>query len=518
MPQLIEVPGHGQVEFPDEMDDIQIAEAIKANMPELAQPQAQEELPTEMQQFAQAQGAVPSVGAAPTTELAPQIDRTISITPEREELSPEEELKVARSEQEGYRILGAAALNTPVSAARFVRDVTSVVRHPIQTAKGIKGLSFGLVELLIPGEQKDEAAVRAMGSFLKDRYGSVEDALETLEEDPVGFMSDISILFTGGGLLATKVGRMSTVGKNIQTIGSVVDPISGAGLALNKLVTTRTPINSLVKTALDLPKKKGLIRIDDLSNEFLRKGLNVTRKSLKQLDDDIGRVKSQIDNIVDSKTKDGVRLRTAEIVDSLDGLIDNAAKEGLDIKDFRIINRLRDDFVELHGKTVSPRKLQDIKVGLNKGFKSDLTTRFGEVRAKVRDKLRISAKTQLEELHPELKALNADQGVMIELRKAIEERVIKLEKQPIIPVRGLVAGTVAGGALGAGSGSVGAGLAFGATAIAVDKIITSPRIQIAVAKAINKHNQALAKAGKLSVITRPAFQAGRAGEVIQETP
>jgi hypothetical protein len=514
MPQLIEVPGHGQVEFPDEMDDIQIADAIKANMPELAQPQVQEELPAEMQQFAQAQtlGVVPSAG----DKLAPQIDRTKAIIPEREELSPEAELKIAKSEQEGYRILGAAALNTPASAARFVKDVTAVVRHPIQTAKGIKGLSFGLVELLIPGEQKDEASVRAMGGFLKDRYGTVENALETLEEDPVGFMSDISILFMGGGLLATKVGKMSTVGKNIQTIGRVVDPVSGAGLALNKLVTARTPINSLVKTALDLPKKKGLVRIDDLANEFINKGLNVTRKSLKRLDDNIAKVKGQIDNIIDSKTKDGVRLRTAEIVDSLDELIDSAAKEGLDIRDFRTINRLRDDFIELHGQTVSPRKLQDIKVGFNKGFKSDLTTRFGEVRGKVRDKLRISAKTQLEELHPELKALNADEGVMIELRKAIEERVIKLEKQPIIPVRGLVAGTVAGGAVGAGSGNIGAGLAFGATAIAVDKIITSPRIQIFVAKAIHKHNQVLAKAGKLSVVTRPAFQAGRAGEVIQE--
>ena len=337
--------------------------------------------------------------------------------------------------------------------------------------------------------------------------------METLEEDPVGFLSDMSALFTGGGLLATKVGKLSSVGKNIQTFGSVIDPVGGAGRALNKLVTTRTPVNSLVKTALDLPKKKGLIRIDDLANEFVSKGLNVTRKSLKRLDNDMAQVKKQIDNIVDSKTKDGVRLRTAEIVDSLDELIDNAAKEGLDMKDFKIVNRLREDFVELHGSTVSPRKLQDIKVGFNKGFKSDLTNRFGEVRAKVRDKLRIAAKTQLEELHPEIKALNADEGVMIELTKAIEERIIKLEKQPIIPVRGLIAGIGASAILG---GDLVTGLKLGVGAVALDKIITSPRIQLGVAKAINKHNQALAKAGKLSVITRPAFQAGRAGEVVQE--
>jgi hypothetical protein len=32
MPQIIEVPGHGQVEFPDGMDDDQIAAAIKKSM------------------------------------------------------------------------------------------------------------------------------------------------------------------------------------------------------------------------------------------------------------------------------------------------------------------------------------------------------------------------------------------------------------------------------------------------------------------------------------------------------
>lgn len=34
MPQIIEVPGHGQVEFPDGMSDAQIAAAIKQNMPQ----------------------------------------------------------------------------------------------------------------------------------------------------------------------------------------------------------------------------------------------------------------------------------------------------------------------------------------------------------------------------------------------------------------------------------------------------------------------------------------------------
>ncbi len=478
------------------------------------EPEVAQELPAEIQQFAQAQGVVPSAGE----ELAPPIDQTRALTPQpRQELPPEQEALVRESEQEGYRILGAAAFNTPASTLQFVDDISRIVREPIQTAKSLASLGSGLVELLIPGEQGNENTVRAMGGFLKDRYGSVEDALGTLEDDPVGFLSDVSVLLSGGGMLASKVGRLSTVGKNLQTFGHIVDPVGGVGFAVNKAITGRTPVNSLVKTALDLPKKKGIVRIDDLANAFLSKGLNVKRKSLKILDNDMRKVKDSINRIVDGKTKDGVRIRTADIVDSLDDLIENAGKEGLNLRDLRSINRARSDFAELHGAVLTPRQVQDIKVGFNKGFKPDLSSRAGQVQAKINNKLRATAKLQLEELHPELKALNANEGVMIELSKAIEDRIIKLEKQPVVPVRGLIAGAIAGTVGGAG-GDLLAGLKFGAAAIVADKIITSPRIQIGVAKAINKHNQALAKAGKLSVVTRPAFQAGRAERIIQETP
>lgn len=484
--------------------------------PEVAQVTPQE-IPSDIQQFGQdIQAGVPITQA----QAPPIIDEQRAITPQpRPELAPEQEALMAASRQEGYRILGKAAYNTPASAFQFVKDVSAIVREPIQTVKGIKGLSFGLVQLLIPGEQGDEDVARAMGGFLKDRYGSVEAVLDTFENDPVGFFSDVSVLFTAGGALASKAGRLSTLGKNIQAFGRAVDPVGGLGLATNKLFTGRTPVNSLIKTALDLPKKKGLERIDDLANAFLKKGLNVKRKSLRLLDNDMKKVRGKINDIVDSKTKTGVRIRTAEIVDSLDNLIDNAAKEGLETADLRVVKRMRDDFSKMHGEILTPRQVQDIKVGFNKGFKPDLESRFGQVRNKVRDKLRVATKSQLEELHPELKALNADEGVMIELRKAIEDRIIKLEKEPIIPRGGLVVGGVVGGFTGSKAGVI-PGIAFGLGTIAMDKIITSPRVQISIAKAINKHNTALARLGKLSVVTKPAFQAGRAGRVLglEETP
>lgn len=282
----------------------------------------------------------------------------------------------------------------------------------------------------------------------------------------------------------------------------------GRGLVsgVARLRSGKPTINSLVKTALKLPKKKGIERIDTLAQEFLDRGLNVTRKSLKSLDDDMLKVRNAINGIVDKSTAEGVTIKTDDIVSAIDDLVANAGKQGLESPDLKVIQRMRDSFVEQNGTILTPREVQDLKVGFNKAFKADLESRFGQVRGKIRDKLREASKLQLEEIHPELKELNANESVMIDLSKAIEDRIIAIEKEPIIPVRGLIAGSVAGTAVGAGSGNVGAGLAFGATAIAADKIITSPRLQISVAKAINKATLKLAKEGNLSKIIRPALQ------------
>ena len=102
-----------------------------------------------------------------------------------------------------------AVKNLPGSAMQFAKDVTAPIHSPIQTAKGIGAVVEGTVQKSIKDRwraqgfkiDKDESeqASEAMANFITERYGGVENIKETIAEDPVGFLADAAMVFTGGG-------------------------------------------------------------------------------------------------------------------------------------------------------------------------------------------------------------------------------------------------------------------------------------------------------------------------------
>jgi len=430
----------------------------------------------------------------------------VPVLPEQRIDTPE---VISQPDGDAFSYLGETLKNVPESFRGYVGNVAQTILHPIDTATSLKDLGLGLAQLMVPGEQGKERLARSVGSFFKDRYGSLNAIKETFRDDPIGFLSDFSAVLSGAGF-ATKLTKVTAFGKELQAFGKSIEPSRALLVSGSKLLAKKERINSLAKTALDLPRAKGLQRVDELAEAFINKGLNINRKSLIKLDRESSKIRKSVNSIIDTKTKDGIMIKTDDIVKSLDGLIDTAAKEGLELPDIKVIQRMRQQFKSLHGETLTPREIQDIKVGFNKGFKPDLSSRFGQVRAKVRNTLRDAAKSKLEELHPELKLLNKSEGINIELTKAIKDRIISFEKKPMIPVRGLVAGGLAGAIGGYGAG-LGAGVKFATGAIIVDKLITDPRIQIVLAKALAK---ARTKAFKVGGVAPSAFRAGRAEETI----
>lgn len=202
-------------------------------------PPIPQEIPSDIQQFGQALAQGQDVGISP---IAPPIDEFGAIIPQpRAELSSEEAAQVAISLNEGYRVLGSAVQHTPESAVRFGQEIYQAIRHPIQTATGIKDLGIGVAQLLIPGEQGKEDVARTVGQFFRERYGGLEEAVNTFETDPVGFLADLSVVISGVGAgvravgTAGKVGLLTKAGKAIQVTGKAVDPIrvvtSGVGEA-----------------------------------------------------------------------------------------------------------------------------------------------------------------------------------------------------------------------------------------------------------------------------------------------
>lgn len=162
--QIINVPGQGQIKFPASMSDAEIVAAIQ----KMSQPQSM------------------SAG------------------------------EVARQ----------AIGNFPSSMSNMLSGVYEAVTSPIQTGKAVLDVAAGAFanryEPILPesilnaiGEDKRNIA-NQVGQMYVKRYGGIEQAKQTIANDPAGFMADISTVLSGG----------STVAPKLATVASFVDPLS----------------------------------------------------------------------------------------------------------------------------------------------------------------------------------------------------------------------------------------------------------------------------------------------------
>ena len=123
------------------------------------------------------------------------------------------------------------ASNVPGSALQFGKDMLTPILHPIQTAKSFYDLGKGLVQLAIPGEQGSEAKARAVGQFFVERYGGLDKLKETFRTDPVGALSDVSLVLTAGGAALTRApGMVGKAGRVVGAVGSTAGHTVGSAL------------------------------------------------------------------------------------------------------------------------------------------------------------------------------------------------------------------------------------------------------------------------------------------------
>jgi hypothetical protein len=124
-------------------------------------------------------------------------------------------------------LAGEAISNIPKSAAQFGSDLVQPILHPIDTAESFKNLGLGVLEKtgILPGTEHEKYA-DAVGRFLADRYGGVENVKRTFATDPVGLAGDVSMLLTGGGSAAARApGMVGRVGEAARAAGTAIDPL-----------------------------------------------------------------------------------------------------------------------------------------------------------------------------------------------------------------------------------------------------------------------------------------------------
>lgn len=120
-----------------------------------------------------------------------------------------------------------AFFNTPGSAAQFVRDVVQPILNPIDTAKAVFNLGSSVLGKAGVTDADPELA-NQVGEYFVNRYGGINNAMQTFASDPVGMASDVAGLLTGGGSLVAKVPRLAQVGARVEKVGRIVDPLNVA--------------------------------------------------------------------------------------------------------------------------------------------------------------------------------------------------------------------------------------------------------------------------------------------------
>ena len=124
-----------------------------------------------------------------------------------------------------------AISNIDESSKQLVNDIITPFLNPVQTAKDLYSLSKSVASL-IPGVEGDDTQAKAVGKFFKDRYGSLESIKQTFATDPVGMLSDVSIILTGGATLTAKAPQVSSVLSKASKIASPIE--TAGGFAIGK--------------------------------------------------------------------------------------------------------------------------------------------------------------------------------------------------------------------------------------------------------------------------------------------
>ncbi len=383
----------------------------------------------------------------------------------------------------------ATLKNLPGSGVQLVKNIAHPFLHPIETKDGVVDLAKGVYHKFTPGEQPEEAAVDAVKDFFVQRYGGLENIQRTAVEDPVGFLSDIALLFTGGGAAlkgAGAVGKSSTLaraGQSLSKVGRSIEPVNVATAAAGKLIPKKLPQKMYASaTKMTTSKKVSPQQRLATAQAGLDEAILPTQSGLAKLGQEIDTVNSKIAALIDDVAKEGDVIYRSKVLKSLDDLKQDAYFSSDRKKYFGLIRRMENKIKTDYGPRIPANAAQKLKQNIYKevrkfyGGRASFTTEMKKALAR-------GVKDELAQKYPELAELNARDSALLELEKAIEASVKRIENRDLvgigIPIK-VGAGATAGAAAGV-EGAVAGGLAG-----LVSGVADTPIVKAKLAIALNK--------------------------------
>lgn len=434
--------------------------------------------------------------------------RSVSTQPEPE--TPEQSEPMSWGEA-----ATAAVGNIPESAGNLVKNIAYPVTNFGEFTEGIGKLATG-----------DSEAWGGMRDFLVNRYGGEEEIKRTLAEDPIGLLSDVALLFTGaggiskGGALLSGSAKAGTVAKGLGVVGKAVDPVNlalrGGTSAVGKAVSAVKSPESMYSSVL----KKGALSSkltpeQQMQNAQtgLKYGIVPSQKGLDKIDSMLSDIDQKIGPVIDSASAAGGTVKRDRI---LRGLNELASPSGpfyhsdQRAANLSRLNKIKENVLANYGEDIPVADAQKLKQNVQRSLSKDYT-KLSDVTKTGRKSLGHDIRMSLVEAYPELAPLNQGASELINLQKAIEAAIPRIESKDLFGLSGAAktgTGAIAGNVLGAPE----VGTLLGMITAAADIPSVKARLAIALDKARRLKMQ---QRGAKTYATREASrQAGQAVDQI----
>ena len=394
--------------------------------------------------------------------------------------------------------------NLKPSAVQYGQNMLNAITSPLQTVNSIVDIGAGALQNALPQSvvnfvsqadvNRPEALQRAessrniagdVGQYYKERLGGKENILRTLQQDPIGILSDASALLTGGGSLIPKVGGA------VQKVGAAIEPLNATFNALQYGAGKVIPTSLAPKLYESAAKWSTALSPEQrsaMTQTALQEQLMPTYAGLGKVEVLMSDLGNNINSLVDTATNANVKIPASEVFKYI-----NEAKSNLggfkigataDVSEINAIEQAFKKQIKANKSDyVTPRQLQDFKTDIYKRINFRQKTNTPTIASEeVYSGMGKAAKEALSSNIPAIGSLNERLGSLLDLKPNLVRSAGRIENANILPIN---AGIQA-------SGGAALGGDIGAMAGAAQSLFDMPKTKAAAALNLyKKQNQGL---------------------------
>lgn len=341
-------------------------------------------------------------------------------------LAAEIKKRSTRTEDGGFSFSKMVG-NIPQSAGKYVSDIASAITSPVDTLKALGNTVAEGFTSFPPGEGAKKRAdllgvdpefphFKGMAGAIDARYGSVGNALNTLETDPVGALADVSGVMAGTGAL--------TGAKGLTKAGMAIDPVNIAlntGRAGAKALTPAELPSRIWSGAAKLGYSTDAAKQQKMIQTALDAGIRPTRAGLRKLNNLIDAKNSQLEKLIAEARVGGNRVPAARVMKYLRDVRKDLG--GFKVEGASDLSKI-DDVAKAFNEHIKAKGINTVSVDDLQAFKRDAWDRIKwepgrqEIPKAKQDAYKAmgrAAKEEIERLAPGVKGVNRELGDLLQL-------------------------------------------------------------------------------------------------------